>query len=51
LAHLCLGRAAVVNNDTAGARKAYQDFFSLWKEADPDAPILIEAKKEFEKLK
>ena len=37
--------------DTAKARKAYQDFFGLWKDADPDIPILIDAKKEYEKLK
>lgn len=37
--------------DTAKARKAYQDFFALWKDADPDIPILIEAKREYEKLK
>jgi eukaryotic-like serine/threonine-protein kinase len=37
--------------DTAKARKAYQNFFGLWKDADPDNPILIEAKKEYEKLK
>ena len=37
--------------DTARARKYYQDFFALWKDADPDIPILIEAKKEYEKLK
>ncbi|HEV2834654.1 MAG TPA: protein kinase [Pyrinomonadaceae bacterium] len=51
LAHLCLGRALVINGDTAGARKAYQDFFALWKDADPDLPILVQAKKEYEQLK
>ena len=50
LAHLGLGRAAVLTGDTAKARKAYQDFFGLWKDADPDIPILIEAKREYEKL-
>jgi len=34
----------------AGAQ-SYQDFFTLWKDADSDLPILIEAKKEFEELK
>jgi serine/threonine protein kinase/tetratricopeptide (TPR) repeat protein len=51
LAHLGLARAAVLQGDTAKARKAYQDLFALWKDADPDIPILIEAKKEYEMLK
>lgn len=51
LAHLGLARAAVLNGDTAGARKSYQDFFALWKDADPDLPVLVEAKKEYEQLK
>jgi len=51
LAHLCLGRAAVLKGDTAGARKAYQDFFALWKDADTDLPVLVQARKEYEGLK
>jgi eukaryotic-like serine/threonine-protein kinase len=51
LAHLGLARAAVLQGDTAKARKAYEDFFALWKDADTNTPILIEAKKEYEKLK
>ena len=51
LAHLGLARAAVLQGDAAKARKAYQDFFALWKDADPDIPILIEARKEYERLK
>ena len=51
LAHLGLARAAVLTGDTSKARQAYQDFFALWKDADPDLPVLIEAKKEYEKLK
>ena len=51
LAQLGLARAATLQNDTAKARKAYEDFFALWKDADPDIPILIEAKKEYEKIK
>jgi tetratricopeptide (TPR) repeat protein len=51
LAHLCLGRALAITGDTAGARKAYQDFFALWKDADPDLPVLVAAKKEYEQLK
>ena len=51
LAHLGLGRAAAISGDTAGARRAYQDFFALWKDADPDLPVLVQAKKEYEQLK
>ena len=51
LAHLALARAAAVQGDAMQARKSYQDFFALWKDADADLPILIAAKKEFEKLK
>ena len=50
LAHLQLGRARAEAGDTGGARTAYQDFFALWKDADPDVPILKEAKSEYEKL-
>ncbi len=51
LAHLGLARAAILQGDTAKARKEHQDFLALWKDADADLPILIEAKKEYEKLK
>jgi hypothetical protein len=51
LAHLGLARAAAIAGDTTKSRKAYQDFFALWKDADADIPIMIEAKKEYEKLK
>ena len=51
LAHLELGRAYAMTGDTAKARSAYQDFFVLWKDADPDIPILIAAKSEYAKLK
>jgi eukaryotic-like serine/threonine-protein kinase len=51
LSHLNLGRAWALQGDTAKARPAYQDFFSLWKEADPDIPLLKTAKAEYEKLK
>jgi serine/threonine protein kinase/tetratricopeptide (TPR) repeat protein len=51
LAHLGLGRALALSGDTAGARKAYQDFFALWKDADHDLPVLVEARKEYEELK
>ena len=51
LAHLGLARAAAIAGDTTKSRRAYQDFFALWKDADADIPILIEAKQEYEKLK
>jgi len=51
LAHLGMARAAVLAGDTAKARKFYQDFFALWKDADPDIPLLLQAKAEYAKLK
>lgn len=51
LACLGLARAATLTGDTAKARKAYQELLTLWKEADPDLPLLIVAKQEYEKLK
>jgi eukaryotic-like serine/threonine-protein kinase len=50
LAHLQLGRAYVIAGDTAKAKAAYQDFLTLWKDADPDIPILKQAKAEYAKL-
>jgi len=50
LAHLQLGRAYAMAGDAAKAKSAYQDFFALWKDADPDIPILKEAKAEYAKL-
>ena len=50
LARLGLARAYAVQGDTAKARSAYQDFLTLWKDADPDIPILKEAKAEYAKL-
>jgi eukaryotic-like serine/threonine-protein kinase len=50
LAHLGLGRALVVQGNTAAAKSAYQDFFSAWKNADPDIPALKQAKAEYQKL-
>src|SRR6266436_9572506 len=50
LAHLQLGRAYAMEGDTAKSRAAYQDFLKLWKDADPDIPILIQAKAEYAKL-
>jgi serine/threonine protein kinase/tetratricopeptide (TPR) repeat protein len=51
LAHLQLGRAYAIQGDTGRAHASYQDFFTLWKDADPDIPILKEAKAEYTKLK
>ncbi|MGA7592398.1 MAG: hypothetical protein WBW02_17920, partial [Candidatus Sulfotelmatobacter sp.] len=50
LAHLGLARAYSLSGDTAKAKSSYQDFFSLWKNADPDIPILKEAKAEYARL-
>ena len=50
LAHLGLGRASVLTGETAKARIAYQDFFALWREADPDVPILKQARAEYARL-
>jgi DNA-binding winged helix-turn-helix (wHTH) protein/Tfp pilus assembly protein PilF len=50
LAHLQLGRAYALAGDMTKAQSAYQDFLSLWKEADPDIPILKQAKAEYAKL-
>ena len=51
LARLGLARAYAMQGDTAKARAAYQDFLTLWKDADPDIPILKKAKAEYAKLK
>jgi serine/threonine protein kinase len=50
LARLGLGRAYALAGDNAKSRASYQDFFALWKDADPDIPILHEAKAEYAKL-
>ena len=51
LSHLGLARTAAMMGNTSKSRKAYEDFFALWKDADRDLPVLIEAKKEYEKVK
>jgi tetratricopeptide (TPR) repeat protein len=51
LAHLGSARAAALNNDMAQSRRSYEQFLALWNNADADVPLLLEAKKEFEKLK
>ncbi|HXT61655.1 MAG TPA: protein kinase [Pyrinomonadaceae bacterium] len=50
-AYLGIARAEVLKGDTAAARNAYQTFFSLWKDADSDIPLLVAARKEYETLK
>jgi len=50
-AQLGLARAYALQGDKAKSRMAYQDFLALWKDADPDVPILKEAKAEYAKLK
>ena len=51
LAQLGYARASAQSGDTATARKAYHDFFELWKNADATVPFIAEARKEYEKLK
>jgi tetratricopeptide (TPR) repeat protein len=50
LARLQLARAYAMQGDTAKAKAAYQDFLTLWKDADPDIPILKQARAEYAKL-
>jgi serine/threonine protein kinase/tetratricopeptide (TPR) repeat protein len=50
LAHLGLARAAVLRGDLESARTYYQNFFGLWKDADPDIPILKRATAEYAEL-
>lgn len=50
LAHLQLGRALAISGDAPKAKAAYEDFFSLWKDADPDIPVLKQARAEYARL-
>ena len=50
LAHLQLGRAFALSGDKTRAKAAYQDFLTLWKDADQDIPVLKQAKKEYAAL-
>jgi len=50
VAHLQLGRALRLSGDMLKARAAYQDFLTLWRDADPDTPVLKQAKVEYAKL-
>jgi hypothetical protein len=51
LAHGGVARAYAVSGGTAKSKAAYRDFFALWKDADPDIPVLKKAKAEYEKVK
>jgi tetratricopeptide (TPR) repeat protein len=51
LARLQLGRAQKMMGDNASARKSYEEFLSIWKDADPDLPIYRQAKAEYAQLK
>lgn len=50
LSQLQLGRAYLLSGDLVKGRAAYQKFLDLWKDADPDIPILKQAKIEYAKL-
>jgi len=50
LSRVQFARALALSGDTGNARAAYEDFFKLWKDADPDIPILKQAKDEYAKL-
>ena len=50
LSHVGVARAYALSGDKAKARVAYQDFLTLWKDADPDIPVLQQAKAEYAKL-
>ena len=51
ITYLQLGRAQAMTGDYAAARKAYEEFLTLWRDADPDIPIYREAKAEYAKLR
>jgi eukaryotic-like serine/threonine-protein kinase len=50
LAHLGMARAYALGGNAGASRSSYEDFFALWKDADPDLPVLIEAKKDYAML-
>ena len=49
--HVWLARALAKSGDAAGARRSYQDAFAIWKDADADLPLLVEARKEYAALR
>jgi hypothetical protein len=50
LSYAGLARAARLAGDTVASRKAYEDFLTLWKDADPDVPVLTKARREYAAL-
>ena len=50
LAHLGLARAASMTGDAVAAERGYRQFFALWKDADPDLPVVVQARKEYDAL-
>ena len=50
LARLQLARALTLSGNTTKARSAYDDLFTLWRNADPDTPVLKEARAEYARL-
>lgn len=50
LSHLGIARARALGGNLAGSRKEYEEFFALWKDAEPDVPVLRQAKAEYAKL-
>ena len=50
VSQLDLARAYALQGDNAKAKRSYQDFLTIWKDADPDIPLLIQAKAEYAKL-
>jgi eukaryotic-like serine/threonine-protein kinase len=51
MARVGLARAHVISSDSVKAKKPYEEFFEFWKRADPDLPLLIQAKAEYANLK
>jgi tetratricopeptide (TPR) repeat protein len=51
LAHVHQARAHVLAGDTAKAIKSYEEFLAIWKDADPDVPLLLEARAEYARLR
>ena len=50
LSHLGLARAYAILRDPSKAKRSYENFLAIWKDADPDIPVLVQAKAEYAKL-
>jgi len=50
MAHLGLARALALEGNRDAARQEYETFFSVWKNADPDLPVVLQARKEYYRL-